>query len=360
METSVLAICAVLPSRRVTNVELSERFGEKEIASITKLSGIVQRRVLSPGQCASDLALTAAERLFAQKQIAREQIDALIFASQTPDYRIPATASVLHGKLGLSEECATFDINQSCSAYPYTLSVAHSLIVAGVARYVLVLNADALSTLVNPGDRTLVTLHGDAACASLVGPCQSGYGFQGFSLGTKGAGAKYLIVAAGGARHPSTDETRRECEDEIGCVRSRENLAMDGPAVFHFSVYKIPGVVRTALERLAFTLDDIDLVVLHQANKTMVDLIYKTLRVPEHKRFYCLEETGNSSGAATPVALSEAWRQGRIAPGSRTLLCSFGAGLTWSVTVIHWPPGTDPSVPLDPVVPDEEVLSAAL
>jgi 3-oxoacyl-[acyl-carrier-protein] synthase-3 len=358
--TSIVAIASALPSKRLTNEELARRFGEKELASITKMAGISERRVVSNGQCASDLALTAAERLFKNKPFDRNLIDALIFVSQTPDYRIPPTASVLHGKLGLKEDCATFDINQACSAYPYVLSVAHSMVTAGVASHVLVLNADALSTLIHPGDRSLVTLHGDAACASVVGRCQEGYGFDGFLLGSDGSGAKHLLVLAGGARRPSSPETRVERIDDSGCVRTDEHLFMDGPAVFHFSVYKVPSVIKAALERFQLTLNDIDAVMLHQANKTMMDLIYKSLRVPPEKRFYCLERMGNSSGPSTPVALSEAWRQQRIRPGSRTLLCSFGAGLTWGVAIIRWPEDAEPSIPLDPVIPDDEVLSAAI
>jgi len=135
---------------------------------------------------------------------------------------------------------------------------------------------------------------------------------------------------------------------------------MDGPAVFHFSVYKVPEVIRGALGELGLTIDDVDTVILHQANKTMMDLIYKSLRVPPEKRFYCLETMGNSSGPSTPVALAEAWRQHKIRPGSRTLMCSFGAGLTWGMALVRWPLDASPVPDLDPVVSDEEMLSAAL
>jgi 3-oxoacyl-[acyl-carrier-protein] synthase-3 len=135
---------------------------------------------------------------------------------------------------------------------------------------------------------------------------------------------------------------------------------MDGPSVFHFSVYKVPEVIEQAMKELAITMDDLDLVILHQANKTMMEMIYKRLRVPMEKRFFCLEHMGNSSGPSTPVALAEAWRQGRIQPGSRTLMCSFGAGLTWGVAVIKWPKDANPVPDLDPVVADAEMLSAAL
>ncbi|MCE5306267.1 MAG: ketoacyl-ACP synthase III [Acidobacteriales bacterium] len=358
--TTILGLAAVLPAGVVDNEEIARRFGERETASAIKMSGVRERRVTNSGQCASDLALTAAERLIQSTGFDRSLIDLLIFVSQTPDYKIPTTASVLHGKLGLRECCATFDVNQACSAYPYSLSIAHSMISSGVSNYALVLNGDTLTKLIHPRDRSLAVLHGDAAAATIVGPCAEGYGLEGFVLGTAGSGAKHLLVPAGGSRLPCGPETRDEQTDESGCVHTDENLVMDGPAVFHFSVYKVPEAIRGALSELGLTIDDIDTVILHQANKTMMDLIYRTLRVPPEKRFYCIEQMGNSSGPSTPVALAEAWRQGKVRPGSRTLMCSFGAGLTWGVAVIRWPADADPVHYSEPVVPDEEMLSAAL
>jgi 3-oxoacyl-[acyl-carrier-protein] synthase III len=357
---SIIGMGAVLPATTLDNAQLEDRFGDRALRSLLKLAGVTSRRVVGPGQCASDLALTAAERVLQGHNFDRSQIDLLIFVSQTPDYRIPTTASVLHGKLGLKTNCAAFDINQACSAYPYALNVAHAMIVSGAAHYALILNADALTSLIHPLDRSLVPLHGDAACATLLGPCEAGYGIEGFSLGTDGAGAKYLNVPAGGARMPSSADTAREARDADGCVRSLDHLRMDGPAVFHFTVYRMPEVIRQTLQSLKLTLDDIDTVILHQANRTIVEMIYKALRVPAEKQFHCIESVGNSSGPSTAVTLAEAWRQGRIAGGSRTLLCSFGAGLAWGTAVIRWPENANPVAAIDPVVPDEEMLSAAL
>ena len=119
---------------------------------------------------------------------------------------------------------------------------------------------------------------------------------------------------------------------------------MNGPAIFHFSVYKVPEVIKQALDQLHLTVDDLDLVLLHQANKTMVDLIYRSLDVPKEKRFYFMEMIGNISGPSVAAVLAEAWRQGRIRPGSKILLAAFGVGLSWGVTVIHWPGTVGPAV----------------
>jgi 3-oxoacyl-[acyl-carrier-protein] synthase-3 len=360
LNSTILSMAAVVPPDVLTNEALEQRFGKKEMDSITRMSGIKERRVVAPGQCASDLALTAAERLFQQGGFDRSLVDALFFVSQSPDYRIPTTSAVLHGKLGLPLSCATMDINLACSAFPYMLSLAHAMIVAGTARHVLLLNADAITTFLHPFDRSLVALHGDAACATIIGPCEDGFGFGKFTLGTDGAGARHLLIPAGGARIPPGPETRVESTDESGCVRTPEHLFMDGPAIFHFCVYKVPQVIKEALAALRLSMDQIDMLILHQANKTMLSLIYKTLKVPEEKQFYCLERFGNSSGPATPLALYECWRKGRIRPGSRTLICSFGAGLTWGVACIRWPEDARPALDLKPELEVGEVVSAAL
>ncbi len=353
MNTTITAMHYCVPANRLTNQELVERFGERQVKSIVKMAGIQERRVVSPGQTASDLAYWAATRLLAERRIDPKEIDLLIFASQTGDYQIPATACVMHERLGLAEDCAAFDINLGCTSYPYTLSVAHSMIAAGVAHKALLLNAEALTTVIHPLDRGLVPLHGDGAVATLLEPALGGGGFVGFLLGTDGTGFRHLMIPASGARLPRSEETKKEIQDESGVVRTQEHLYMNGPAIFHFSVYKIPEVIKQALDKFALTVDDLDLVILHQANKTMVEQIYRSLNVPAEKRFFYMENVGNLSGPSTPTVLAEAWRQGRIRPGTRTLLAAFGVGLSWGVAVIEWPMDMGPAVQAS-VEPGEE------
>jgi 3-oxoacyl-[acyl-carrier-protein] synthase-3 len=343
MGSSITAMHYCLPQRRLTNAELSARFGEKQIQSIVKMAGIQERRVVAPGETAADLAYWAAKRLLEARNIAPGEIDLLVFASQTGDYQLPATACVLHGRLGMNDRCAAFDIGLGCSAFPYGLSVVHGMLTAGLAKKALLLNAEAITTLIHPQDRGLIPLHGDGAVATLVEPCEN-RGIRGFLLGTLGEGYEHLMIPASGARRPRSAETKQEITDESGIVRTAEHLHMNGPAIFHFSVYKVPEVIRAALEQMKLTIDDVDLVLLHQANKTMVDLIYKSLKVPEEKRFYFMETVGNTSGASSPLLLAEAWRQGRMKPGSRTLVASFGVGLSWGVVVIDWPENLAPAV----------------
>ena len=360
--SSIVAIAHALPTQVLTQEALEKRFGEKTVRSICKMSGIKERRVVAPGQCASDLAYAAAKRLFACRQIDPATIDLLTFASQTPDYKIPATSTVLHGKLGLSEACCTFDINQACSSFTHSLQIAHSMIVAGTAKRALIFNADALSTLVNPRDRGLVTLHGDAAVATLIeaSDMEKG-GIEYIEIGTDGTKFDRIIVPAGCARRPSDENTKIEISDEDGCVRTMEQLYMDGPAVFHFALYKVTDVLKKAMEKMNSTIKDFDKVLLHQANKSMVDLIYRAIGASAEQRFYYIETVGNSSGASLPATLAQAWREGAIQPGSRTLMCSFGGGLSWGVVSIKWPKDANAAVPgiVDISWPNECDLYAA-
>ncbi len=344
--TTIKSASYALPVNVIKQDELILRFGEKAVKSITKMSGIKERRVVMPGQCASDLAYDAATRLLEHTGIDRNSIDLLTYASQTSDYVIPATSSVLHGRLGLSENCCTFDINQACSSFIHSLQVAHSMIVAGTANRALILNGDAISTLVNPMDRGLVLLHGDAASAILLErSTKENGGIEWIETGTDGTKFDRLIVPAGGARLPATADTKIEVESDDGCIRNAEQLFMDGPAVFHFAVYKIPDVIKNMINKAQLSMDDFDMVLLHQANKTMVNLIYSALGVPKEKKFFFLENVGNSSGASLPTLLAHAWKEGVIKPGSRTLLCAFGGGLAWGVSIIRWPEDSDAAVP---------------
>jgi 3-oxoacyl-[acyl-carrier-protein] synthase III len=356
MTSTIRAIAHALPATSLTYEDVVARFGEKQVASIFRMSGIRDRRVVTPGQCASDLAVAAARRLFEHSRADPGAIDALIFVSQTPDYRIPATASRLHGVLGLPERCLTFDINQACASFVFGLQVAHSMVAAETARRVLLLNGDALSTLINPKDRGLATLHGDAAVATLVEPSTADVGgIEFFETGTDGKSYDRLIVPAGGARLPCNSATCVEETDSTGCTRSPQQLFMDGPAVFHFVLYKVTDFLKELLRRRELSIADYDLVLFHQANKTMVDMLYKSLGVPAEKQFYYLEHIGNSSGASLPSLLAEAWRQGRVKAGSRTLMCSFGGGLSWGAVSVRWPADADAAVPgdVDVIAPED-------
>jgi 3-oxoacyl-[acyl-carrier-protein] synthase-3 len=334
---TITAMHYCLPPRVLGQEELAGRFGEKTVADIAKLSGITERRVAEPGVTSVDLAACAARRLMRAHAIAPESIDFVIFATQTGDYQLPASACVLHGRLGLAKSCGALDIGLGCSAFPYGLSVANGLIATGVARRVLLINADTLTKVIHPRDRGLVPLHGDGAVATLLEPATGEEGLLGFELGTDGSGGEHLIVPASGARQARTAETAREVADASGSVTTAEHLHMNGPAVFQFSIRETPAMLKRAFEQWGIGPDDLDLLVLHQANKMMLDLIYKKVGVGAERQFFFVEKIGNMSGASSPMALAHAWREGRLRPGTRVAVAAFGVGLSWGAVLLRLP-----------------------
>jgi 3-oxoacyl-[acyl-carrier-protein] synthase-3 len=338
----ILAVEPELGADTLSYEELEQRFGVEAMQKVLSGAGIRNRRVAPPGVCGSDLAFAAASRLLSKHAIDPHSIDLLIFCTQSPDYWMPTTACILHDRLKLRQQCAAFDINLGCSQYIYALSVAHSMLTAGVASRALVLTGDTMSHTVHPRDRAVVPLMGDAGSATLLGEASEGAGFLGFELGTDGSGSKYLMIPAGAARQPWTAETAIESTDAEGNVRSPQNLYMNGVAIFHFAISTVPRTVQALLAKLSLAMGDIDLFLFHQANKYMIDYLLKKLKIPAEKTHFYLEEIGNTSGSTIPLLLADAWRAGKVRPGANVLAIGFGVGLSWAATVIRWPDNAYP------------------
>ncbi len=334
---SILAIAYRLGTERITYDDIAARFGAEAAAKVLKGSGIRNRYVAPKGVCGSDLALGAAEELFAAQPEARGKIDIHIHCTQSPDFFLPTTACVLHEKLGLKKECASFDINLGCSQYIYALSVADAMLSAGIGRMALVTTGDTMSQTIHPKDRALAPILGDAGSASLVGKAEDGTGFLGFSMGTDGSGAKHLMLPAGGFRTPISAATSVETTDAEGNVRSPENLYMNGAAIFHFAITVVPATVKRLLAQLNLAMDDIDLFLFHQANRYMLDYLVKKLAIPQEKTFFYIDEVGNTSGSTMPLVLAEAVRAGKVQAGMKILMIVFGVGLSWAATVMTAP-----------------------
>jgi 3-oxoacyl-[acyl-carrier-protein] synthase-3 len=333
---ALLAVEPALGSETLSFEELEARFGSEAMKKVFSGSGIRNRQVAAAGVTGADLACAAAERLFEKHSIDRSRIDLIIHCTQSPDHWLPTTACLLQDRLRLPK-CAAFDINLGCSQYVYALSVAHSMIRAGVARRALVLTGDTMTHALNPRDRALVPLMGDAGSASLVGLANEGEGFLHFELGTDGAGAKYLMIPSGGARQPRSAETAREAADAEGNVRSADNLFMNGPAIFHFAISTVPKTIKTLLEKSGTSLDQVDLVLFHQANRYMLDYLVKKLGIPPEKTHFYVENVGNTSGSTMPLVVHDALAQGKLRPGALVLLMVFGVGLSWAATLMRFP-----------------------
>lgn len=329
MSAYIKAISYYLPEKVLSNDDISRHFPEWPTAKIAQKVGIIERHISAENETAGDMALLAAEKLFAEHPINKNDIDFLILCTQSPDYFLPSTSCVLQDKLGLRKDIGAFDYNLGCSGYVYGLAVAKGLIVAGIATNVLVLTSETYTKYIHPQDKGNQTIFGDAASATLVSI--DGWGEIGdFVLGTDGSGANELIVKSGASRHPLLyNDTRL---DDGGNPISSDHLYMNGGEIFTFTIEKVPMLINQALSKNKLVHSDIDLYVLHQANKYILDFLRKKIDIPEYKFYLNMEHVGNTVSSTIPIALADS--TSRISTPYNILLAGFGVGLSWGATII--------------------------
>lgn len=337
MAAGISGLAYALPKGVLDHADLQERFGCEEMDRLIKTTGIKSRRVASDTECASDLALKAAEELLKESDVDPNSIDFLIFATQMPDYLMPTTACILQNKLGIPTTAGALDVNLGCSQYVYSHSLAYALVTSQLAKRVLVLTGDTPSRIVNPLDRAVVPLFGDAGTAAIVEEVGEGVGFQSFYYGSDGQEHEALIWPSSGMRLKKTSATATEIEDKHGSVRSADDMYMDGQKIFLFTMKTVPKTLRAFLEREGLEVDDIDFFVFHQASGLIVDTIVKKLKIPPEKVNHVYQERGNSGGSTVGIALHHALKDGRIRPGSKVVLSAFGVGLSWAHSMMIWP-----------------------
>ncbi len=319
-------IVSAAPKRVVDNAAFVERFGEAAVAEVVKMIGVEERRVADADQTAADLCFEAAKVLLERLDWAADSIDGLIFVSQTPDYRLPATACLLQGRLGLSSHCQAFDVNLGCSGYVYGLWLAATLVKAGLKR-VLVLAGDTASRLVDPNDRSTAFLFGDAGSATAV-EADSAAPAMHFRLGSDGQGARHLIVPEGAYRTGETDG--RWAEDfDPSC------LYMDGAEVFAFTLRAVPKLVRDTLDDAGLAPGDVDAYALHQANRFMLRHLAKKIGAGEDRVPINIERFGNTTSATIPLLLTTNLASRLTGAPSRVMLVGFGVGFSWGAVLIE-------------------------
>lgn len=318
-----------MPERVLTNEELAALYPSWPAEKILGKTGIRERRIAAPDETAADLAFAAGEKLFASGTARREEIDFLILCTQAPDFILPTTACVLQDRLGLRHDIGAFDMNLGCSGFVYGVSVAAGLIASGAAANVLLLTADTYSKYIHDMDKSVRTLFGDGAAATLLSASNTGR-IGPFVFGTDGSGAHDLIVEAGGFRTPRCPETGLDQEDDGGNMRSRDNLFMHGANVMNFSLREVPQTYSKLLRLTGWTHDEVDKVVLHQANKFMLDALQRKLKLAPEKVPRCYEDVGNTVSSTIPFALESISEKGQMAQGTQMVLIGFGVGLSWA------------------------------
>jgi 3-oxoacyl-[acyl-carrier-protein] synthase-3 len=330
----ISGVAAAVPAGRVDNLDASRWGGEPvEAARWVRASGVRSRRVVAPGQCASDLCEAAAQRLLEEADVSPHCVAALVFVSQTPDHRMPATAALLQHRLGLPSGCAAFDVPLGCSGFVYGLGMAFSLAASGMS-HVLLLNGETRSLVYSRRDPDAERLFGDAGTATLVSQRQDAAPAV-FELCSDGSSASLIGIRAGGYRFPSSPDTVVERMQSDGAVRSDEHARIRHRGVLRFILARVPEAIRSVLSLAGKTIEEMDHLLLHQANRLATIGVAARLGIPETRFPTCVHDFGNTSGASIPLTIVTRLREA-VASGEHTLLlCGFGAGMSWGTAVLH-------------------------
>lgn len=340
----ISGIASAVPSQLESVLDQSDNFNKPDVIKICQSTGVQDRYIVDKDLCTSDLCFGAATRLLDNMRCDRTSIDTIIFVSQTPDYRLPATSSILQHRLGLSAECNAFDVNQGCSGYIYGLWLASNLIASGASNRVLLLVGDTISKLVSPKDQSTSLLFGDAGTATVLERTTTNKFV--FTLGTDGAGEHNLIVPAGGFRNPSDISTSKMTERENGNIRSDENIFMNGAEIFSFTLSRVTPMIKSIFTTTKQGPEDIDYFVFHQANQFIVEFLAKKLKLPKEKVPININKFGNTSSASIPLLLTDTLKDELTEKSIKLMLCGFGVGYSWGAVHLQIGPITVPELTL--------------
>ena len=302
---------------------LQEQFPRWDLELIQEKTGIRQRHIAADGETSSDLAVAASEKLFRDHSIDRSSIDFVLLCTQTPDYPLPTTSCLIQDRLGLPTACGAFDFNLGCSGYVYGLAIADGLIQSRVASNILLLTAETYSKYIDAEDRSLRTIFGDAAAATLITASETP-SLWGFQFGSDGSGGDLLLVGDGGGR-PAEDAIRPRHRK-----RWKSRLYMDGPSLINFTVEAVPRLIEEILEANKMRDQDIDRYLMHQATWKMLDQLRHRMNVAEHRVPIDLAEVGNTVSCTLPILIANLRNRGELSRESVNMLIGFGVGLSWA------------------------------
>ena len=329
----IKAISYYLPENVVTNEELVKEFPEWSVDKVAQKVGVNSRHLAAKDETAGDMAEKAARKLFEEYQIDPRSIDFLMLCTQSPDYFLPSTACILQNRLGIPTSAGAFDYNLGCSGCIYGMAMAKGLIVAGIAKNVLLLTAETYNKYLHPSDKSNRSIFGDGAAACLIST--NGFAEIGeFSLGTDGSGANNLIVKTGASRQKET--TGEFMEDDEGHLWYDDYLYMNGGAIFNFTLDAVPAMIQDILTKNGLEKGQIDYFVFHQANKFMLNTIRKVCALPKEKFYVNLVETGNTVSSTVLIGLKDCVDNHVINAGDKVMISGFGVGLSWGGTMLYF------------------------
>ena len=313
------------PSRVVTNFDLAKIVDTSD-EWISSRTGIKERRFASDGENTSSMSVRAARHALERAKLRPQDVQLIIVGTCSPDYLFPATACMVQSEIGAAHAGA-FDVEAACTSFVTALGVAKGMITAGIVENAVVIGAETLSRLLNFKDRTTCVLFGDGAGAVVVEASNASVGVESVVLHSEGSKGDLLMVKAGASRVPATKDTVEQ---------GQHFITMQGGEVFKLAVKSMADAAEEALREAGLTLDDIAIMIPHQANVRIIDGVAKRLHFPTEKVFVNIQRYGNTSAASIPIAIAEAEQQGRLKRGDKVLLVAFGGGFTWGASVLEW------------------------
>jgi len=319
-----------LPEKVVTNDQLAKQFPDWSPKKIEKKIGIKERHIVKEDETALDLALIVGKKIL--ENYDKDKIDFLLFCTQSPEYYLPSGACILQDRLGLNKNMGAFDYNLGCSGFVYGLALAKSLIISKIASHILLITSDTISAYINYKDKSNRATFGDAAAATIIEQSEEEQIGE-FVLGTDGSGYKNLIVPNGGLRN-RYNPNAKEIDEGSGSIRTDNDLYMNGPEIFNFTIKAVPKLVSKTLEKNNISLEEIDYIIFHQANKYINEYLRKKIGIPKEKYYLNLLNTGNTVSATIPIAIKDVLDNKLIKKGDKILLVGFGVGYSWGGTII--------------------------
>lgn len=323
---AIRGIAAAVPRHSEENSDVYAQWGDYE--SFVATTGIERRRVSDKSVCSSDLCVASAEKLLSDLGWAREDVDAIVFVTQTPDYVLPATSNIIQDRLGLKEGCFALDISLGCSGWVYAFNVLAALMQNGSIKRGLVLAGDTILKFCSPQDKSTYPLFGDAGTVTALEYDENATPIR-FCMNSDGRGCEAIIIRDGGYRNVATTDSFADVQQGDGIVRNRTNLELDGMSVFSFGISKAPQVVKQLSEKYDVNLEEVDLFTFHQANKFMNEKIRKKLKLEPEKVPYSLRDFGNTSCSSIPLTLVTQCCERLRTESVKHIACGFGVGLSW-------------------------------
>ena len=330
----ITALAACVPSKVIDNYHYDlDIWPEEEVKKVVDKVGVAERRFADEKTCSSDLCFAAAEKLIADNNIDKNEIDLLVFLSQTPDYRMPATGILLQNRLGLPMSTMAFDITLGCSGFISALSIVYAMMQNHGFRKALLLDGETRSKVYSRKDRREAFIFGDAGIAALI-ERDGKFGESHFSINSDGSRGELIMIPGGGYRNMSSVETlRNKVVDEYGNIRNDEQGHMNGADVFNFVIVEVPRDIKRLFATTGVDIQNMDYYVFHQANAFINNYIAKKMKLDKERIPWTIQKYGNTSSVSVPLTIASELKN-KMAGERKLMLSAFGVGMAWATAIV--------------------------